>query len=218
MKKNGYELRPQDANRTQPNELELIGKIFRHRTIRRSLEIGFASGESTLKIIKSLPKDGLHIAIDPHERTTWKSEGLKKVGDDKRFRFIESRSDKALPRLRSEEGFDYIYIDGNHRFDDVLVDFYLSDRLLSERGIMHFDDTNIPSVRKVLKFILNNRKYRVFLFSRTQNKFFGFVQDVINKVCCGINGKFIPLSGSIALEKFENDNNVSRPWGHFRNF
>lgn len=218
MKKNVYKPAIQYANKTQPNELELIGKIFGQKKIRRSLEIGFASGESTLKILECLPKDGLHIAIDPHEQTAWKSEGLKRVGDDRRFRFIDARSDEALPRLRNEERFDYIYIDSNHRFDDVLVDFYLSDRILSPAGIMHFDDSNIPSVRKVLKFILNNRKYKVFLFSKAQNKFFGFIQDIINKVCCGMNGKFIPLSGSIALEKFENDSNVSRPWGYFRNF
>jgi hypothetical protein len=44
----------------------------------------------------------------------------------------------------------------NHRFDDVIVDFYLSDQILRIGGIIAFLDMGMNSVRTAANFILNN--------------------------------------------------------------
>jgi hypothetical protein len=64
-----------------------------------------------------------------------------------------------LPRM-AEEGrqFDLVYIDGSHLFEDVFVDAYFVARLLSERGVVTFDDCRDPHVSKVIKFIRANLK------------------------------------------------------------
>jgi hypothetical protein len=42
-----------------------------------------------------------------------------------------------------------------------VVDFYLSDQLVSPGGLMAFDDMWMPSVRTVISFILTNRQYKI---------------------------------------------------------
>jgi predicted O-methyltransferase YrrM len=73
---------------------------------------------------------------------------------------MNNQSIHALSDLiRRGEKFDFIYIDGNHRFDDVIVDFYLSDQLLRLGGLIVLDDKWMPSVQTAASFILHNREY-----------------------------------------------------------
>ena len=55
--------------------------------------------------------------------------------------------------------FDSILIDGSHLFDYVLVDFFYADKLLKNGGYVMFDDTWMPSIKKVLTFVMLNRRY-----------------------------------------------------------
>jgi methyltransferase family protein len=62
-----------------------------------------------------------------------------------------------LPRLVEEnEQFDLVYIDGSHLFEDVFIDTYYTGRLLSQGGVVAFDDCGDPHVRKVLAFLRSN--------------------------------------------------------------
>src|SRR5260370_39178995 len=56
------------------------------------------------------------------------------------------------------EQFDVIFIDGNHRFDDALVDFTLACGVCPVGGHIILDDMRMPSVQKVVGFIRANRK------------------------------------------------------------
>lgn len=49
--------------------------------------------------------------------------------------------------------FDVIYCDGNHEFKDVLYDGILSWNLLSDDGILIFDDVDLESVNKCVSVI-----------------------------------------------------------------
>ena len=49
-----------------------------------------------------------------------------------------------------------MFIGGSHFFDDVFVDFYFTAQLLADGGIVAFDDSTNPHVRKVLRFIHAN--------------------------------------------------------------
>jgi Methyltransferase domain len=58
-----------------------------------------------------------------------------------RYEKIESESAQALARFVSEgRHFDFIYIDGSHYRDNVLIDALLSWKLLNVNGIIIFDD------------------------------------------------------------------------------
>jgi predicted O-methyltransferase YrrM len=174
-----------------------MNQLIRQSETNHSLEVGFAYGFSTIWILDGLRsrKNSRHVAIDPFETTYWGGVGLhqvKRLNVAPGFEWIDEFSIHALSTLiKRGEKFDFIYIDGNHRFDDVLVDFYLSDQLVSPGGLVLFDDVSMPSVRTVISFILTNRQYNIV------------PQSVRNLV---------------VLKKVADDSYDNRDWRHFERF
>ena len=139
-----------------------LNRLVREAGAKRSLEVGLAYGFSTIWIMDALAEGGSHIAIDPFQSSYWSGVGAAQARrlESRDFRLIEDYSIHALSDLiRAGERFDFIFIDGNHRFDDVLVDFYLADQLLAPGGIMALDDSWMPSIRTVANFVAANRAY-----------------------------------------------------------
>lgn len=130
------------------------------------LEVGLAYGYSTVWILDALSRtpDTSHVAIDPFQLSRWGGVGLETVNRlnaATKFQWIQERSDFALASFaKAERTFDFIYIDGGHRFDDVIVDFYLSDRVLNVQGLMVFDDMFMPSIQTAVSFLERNRAYQ----------------------------------------------------------
>ena len=164
---------PQLQGTSGPVEIDAITRIDKtlgselHRLVRdagakRSLEVGLAYGFSTIWIMDALAEGGSHTAIDPFQASYWSGVGATQARRlaNRDFQLIEDYSIHALSDLiRAGERFDFIFIDGNHRFDDVLVDFYLADQLLAIGGIMALDDSWMPSIRTVANFVAANRAY-----------------------------------------------------------
>src|SRR5277367_1210162 len=128
-----------------------------------TLEIGFAYGFSAIFFLAAIAanKVGHHTAIDPFQRTQWHGIGLanvRAVDGESSFRLIEERSDRAATdQTRQNSRFDVIFIDGNHRFDDALVDFYLYAPLCRLQGFIILDDMWMNSIQTVASFIRSNR-------------------------------------------------------------
>jgi predicted O-methyltransferase YrrM len=155
------------AVRVSVEQGALLHRLLRRLGAKRCLEIGFAYGFSTVWILDALRlQDGSeHIAVDPFEKTGWHGIGLAQVerlSFGKRFKWVSDYSIHVLSDLiRNKERFDFIYIDGNHRFDDVLVDFYLSDQVLRAGGLIVLDDMWMNSVKRVASFVFHNRAYEL---------------------------------------------------------
>jgi len=151
-----------------PQQGEFLQQIILDLKPKITLEIGLAYGISALFIcdkIQNIP-DSYHIIIDPHQLTGWEGIGinnLKKAGYEGIIKFYNQISALALPHI-IEEGIkiDFAFIDGMHTFDHTLVDFLYIDQLLNVGGIVVLDDTNLPSIRKVCRFIVKNRRYSVY--------------------------------------------------------
>jgi predicted O-methyltransferase YrrM len=165
-----------------------------------TLEIGMAYGYSTLFFLAAMASNGAgqHIAIDPYQRTDWQGIGLAHanasgIGTDPAcgFRWIEDRSDRAATDLaRSNSSFDLFFIDGFHRFDDVLVDFYLYAPLCKIGGHIVFDDLWLSSIQTATSFIRENRT--------------DFAEQ--------------PIAGVPNVRVFQKVSADARPWSHFRSF
>jgi predicted O-methyltransferase YrrM len=139
----------------------------RHHKVATTLEIGMAYGFSTLFLLAAISRlHGSHIAIDPFQYTTWHGIGLTKVGTalangghNIKFAFVEDRSDHAAPNLIDQgNSVDLVFIDGCHKFDDVLVDFYLYSNLCKIGGFVVFDDMWMESIQKAVSFVKTNRE------------------------------------------------------------
>jgi predicted O-methyltransferase YrrM len=150
-------------------EGDLLYSICRALTPDLTLEVGMANGFSTAFIARALRDNGrgAHIAIDPFQRSEWRSAGLqllRSLGLLERVRLVELPSHQALPMLEAEGvRADFIFIDGSHLFDYALGDFLCSDRLLKTGGLIAFDDSDWPAIRQVLRFVVANRHYEVAL-------------------------------------------------------
>ena len=148
-------------------EGKILYNIIQREKSRNTIETGMAYGVSTLFILQALRDNGIgnHIAIDPCEESTWKSIGLlniKRSNLDDIFRFYNAPSHDTLPKLLSNrERFDFAFIDGAHMFDYALIDFFYIDKLLDTGGYIVFHDLWMPSIRKVLSFILRDRNYEM---------------------------------------------------------
>lgn len=146
------------------NNLFVLANMLRELRPKRTLEIGLACGTSALVFASAhrLVGDGaerIHVAIDPFQ-SDLDDAGLAQIeseGLTRYFQFMREPSYVALPKLlRDEISFDIIYIDGSHHFEHVFIDIFYSSRLLSEGGIVLFDDSAWPEVRKVVKFVRGN--------------------------------------------------------------
>ncbi len=140
-----------------------LNRLVRESGARRTLEIGLAYGFSTVWILDALGAGGSHTAIDPFQRRDWGGIGefqAQRLTNGAAFTLVEDYSIHALSALiKAGERFDFLFIDGNHRFDDVLVDFYLADQAARPGALIAFDDLWMPSIRMVVRFVLGNRDY-----------------------------------------------------------
>jgi predicted O-methyltransferase YrrM len=151
------------ATSISPEKGMWIYELCRRMRPKNTLEIGFAYGGSALFFLAALAKNqaGRHTAVDPYERKSWHGIGLANIesaGATSAFRFIEELSERAAMDLARENArFDVIFIDGGHRFEEALVDFYLCAKLCDVGGLILFDDVWMSSVRTVVSFVQSNR-------------------------------------------------------------
>ena len=151
-------------------EGELLSRLITERKPAVSLEVGLAFGISALFICEAMKASTprpRHIVIDPaqHAEAYWRGAGLanlERAGYREFVEFIEKPSQIAMPELvASGRRIDFAFIDGEHTFDHVLVDFFFVDQLLNVGGVVVLDDTGWPAIRRAARFIASNRSYRV---------------------------------------------------------
>ena len=147
------------------NNLVILRRLMLVLKPKRTLEIGLSFGGSAL-VFGATHRDlghasiGQHVALDPFQETVWASSGLaamERAGLSGYLDFRSAFSAFELPKLVERgEQFGLVYVDGSHLFEDVIVDFYFVGRLLTDRGIVAFDDSTDPHVHKLIRFIRAN--------------------------------------------------------------
>jgi predicted O-methyltransferase YrrM len=137
--------------------------------VTSSLEVGLGYGFSTLFLLAAHAGrgGGRHTAIDPYQATDWHGIGATQAkalvsrpswSAPVSFEWIEDCSHRALVDLeRMGRRFGLVFIDGYHRFDDVLVDFYLAAKLCEPDCLVVFHDMWLESIQAVASFIRHNR-------------------------------------------------------------
>jgi predicted O-methyltransferase YrrM len=132
-----------------------------------TLEIGLASGSTALAIMgsKSGGQQALHTAVDPYQSMTYKNKAVERiteVGLASYFQLIEKSSHIALPELliSGTPRFDFVYIDGNHKFDYTLLEWFYADQMLNIGGVIAFDDCQWAMVQTLANFVEANCAYK----------------------------------------------------------
>ncbi len=152
-----------ENTRIGPEQGMWLYNLCRVAKPKTTLEIGLAYGFSTVYFLAAIRENGVgqHTAVDPLQ-SDWNGIGCRQSRNldmSESFRCIEEKSVAALVHLAERgEMFEVIFIDGYHRFDDVLMDFTLSAELCPMGGCIILDDMWMPSIRMAVAFIRSNRK------------------------------------------------------------
>ena len=130
------------------------------------LEIGSYEGLSLLNVV-FFYKNVFATAVDIWSKPNFNSEDIglnlnkaEKNFDDnlKNFKNFKKKKNDSVIELRNliqkKFLYDFIYIDGSHNGDDVIVDAVESFKILKKNGIMIFDDA-------MVKFDVS-KKYQTF--------------------------------------------------------
>lgn len=145
------------------SELVLLHHLVRSSRSRTALEIGMAHGTSTVVIAAALPADGQLTSVDPFQRTRYAGGGLAAVaraGHAGKHALEDTPDYVALPRLfEDDRRYDFIFIDGYHSTDFVMVDLFYGDLLLRDGGTLAFHDSSVPGVYEVVRFLERYKPY-----------------------------------------------------------
>ena len=145
---------------------KFLQKIISENKFKNTIEIGCAYGVSSLYICaaSSQYENYSHTVVDAFQ-TDWKNIGvlnLKRAGFTS-FELIEKLSELALPQLlEKNKKYDFAFIDGWHTFDHVMIDFFYINRMLEVGGVITFHDLDMPSQKKLFRYILNYPCYEFF--------------------------------------------------------
>lgn len=145
------------------DEAAVLYRLVRELSPAVTVEIGFAQGVSTLAILKAHAdndRSGVHHVIDPLQ-AQYDDVGLAMVraaGLEPWMRFHRQFADEVVPNLPR---IQCAFIDSSHLFDLTISEFVLMDKRLDVGGAVAFHDMWMPSLQKVLRYILSNRSYEL---------------------------------------------------------
>jgi len=139
-----------------------LSRIVTERRPRRCLEIGMAHGVASLAILEAT--GGTLVSVDPNQTAEFGNIGSANVvaaGWADRHELVEEPDYLALPALlRRGERFDFVFVDGWHSFDHVVLDLFYADKLLETGGVIGFDDCQMPATRRALRFLQTHKPYQ----------------------------------------------------------
>lgn len=142
---------------------EALREMIAKEEAANFLEVGFGLGLSTvflsLGVLQHHEKFDA-VTLDPFQESAWDCAGLETVrraGLLDCVAIAKDYSEYVLPRM-AEAGarFDFIFIDGGHLFDNVMVDTFYAIRLVRPGGLIVLDDRWMPAVQKAAAFFVSN--------------------------------------------------------------
>jgi Methyltransferase domain len=123
------------------------------------------SGLSTLVFCSLDPGSVVSIspAPDLHQRT--RVEAQERGIDTSTLRFIDDRSERALPLLAlvDEQRIDVGFIDGNHGWPAVFVDFCYMNKMMRADGVLFVDDIHIYAVGQLVGLLRDHEPHFEFV-------------------------------------------------------
>jgi predicted O-methyltransferase YrrM len=135
---------------TQTNSQELACLYLHSHGHKIAVEIGTYEGVSACVIAKGLLPDGQLYCVDPwpphrrKENPSWTicRRELRRQGVLSRVVFVQRRSQDAEAHLPQQ--YDFIFVDADHSYEGLEVDWGLVVRRLTPGGIVCLHDTAVP--------------------------------------------------------------------------
>ena len=142
------------------DEAKEIRSIVEKNNLNKCLEVGLAYGMSANYILSASSTVRL-TSLDPFQKSDYNNLGLANIqqnGYSDRHIHIDKLSSIALPEMLSAgEKFDFVFIDGDHKFEAALIDFIYAAELVEIGGIIVVDDLWMRALQLVKEYVKRNR-------------------------------------------------------------
>ena len=149
---------------------QFIGSLIKMNGYKNVLEIGVFEGETSVKMIEALPTGGKYTGIDIND---YRKIDFNKAG--KGWNFILGESIKVLANM-PEHHFDFIFVDGDHSWDNILPEFKEIERVIKPGGVIAYHDTiHIADVKKLIEYV-NHYKYNTITLNTSEGRGLSLIQ------------------------------------------
>lgn len=103
------------------------------------------------------------IAPDAKLGTRIRQESVDRGLDLAPLRYLDDRSERALPKLALDEGVrcQVAFIDGNHGWPSVFVDFCYLNLMLDQGGVLFIDDVHIYACSQLMLLLAAQPEYEL---------------------------------------------------------
>jgi predicted O-methyltransferase YrrM len=149
---------------------QFIGSLIKMNGYKNVLEIGVFEGETSVKMIEALPIGGKYTGIDIND---YRKLDFNKAG--KGWNLILGESIKVLANM-PEHHFDFIFVDGDHSWENILPEFKEIERVIKPGGVIAYHDTiHIADVKKLIEYV-NHYKYNTITLNTSEGRGLSLIQ------------------------------------------
>lgn len=155
---------------SEPDVCQFIGSLIKMNGYKNVLEIGVFEGETSVKMIEALPIGGKYTGIDIND---YRKLDFNKAG--KGWNFILGESIKVLANM-PEHHFDFIFVDGDHSWENILPEFKEIERVIKPGGVIAYHDTiHIADVKKLIEYA-HHYKYNTITLNTSEGRGLSLIQ------------------------------------------
>ena len=155
---------------SEPDVCQFIGSLIKMNGYKNVLEIGVFEGETSVKMIEALPIGGKYTGIDIND---YRKLDFNKSG--KGWNFILGESIKVLANM-PEDHFDFIFVDGDHSWDNILPEFKEIERVIKPGGVIAYHDSiHLPDVKKLIEYA-HHYKYNTVTLNTSEGRGLSLIQ------------------------------------------
>ena len=163
---------PRHGWNSVPDVCDFIGSLIKMQGAKAVLEIGVFEGETSVKMIEALPQGGYYAGIDINDHRKHKLERSGVAVD-----FILGESIKVIKGMPREH-FDFIFVDGDHSWANILPEFKEIERVIAKGGVIAYHDTlHIPDVSTLMLYV-NDYKYNVVTLNTSEGRGLSILQKL----------------------------------------
>ena len=173
---------------TSLNQGYFLQEMFDLIKPKKSIEVGFAYGISSMFILEKHREvhstEGAHIVIEPDNY--WGGAAEFNIDLEGLLPYLDVRrdfSDKVLAKLFLENlRIQYAYIDTTKKFDAIMQDFYMINKMMDVGGVVILDDCggSCPGVQRAARFINTLPYYKVV--GAFEKNSISFKKQMANKI------------------------------------
>jgi predicted O-methyltransferase YrrM len=155
---------------SEPDVCQFIGSLIKMTQAKTVLEVGVFEGETAMKMIEALPIGGYYAGIDIND---YIKHDLARNGVA--VDFILGESIQKIKQMPAKH-FDFIFIDGDHSWENILPEFKEVERVIAQGGIIAYHDTiHIPDVNKLMEYV-SHYKYHVITLNTSEGRGLSILQ------------------------------------------